>query len=152
LWRASINALSKPAGESVQKLLSGTARGELPLRVVYGTSFADGCIRVQRSNLQVTVEPKYLTVKKRGNEVPNCVYHNDTVKPFSGKATGKLLFGVARCDNVLYCFECFRRVFFYLHRVGGLVFGLLGPVLGAPLWCALASLGFPAGLFSSAVG
>jgi hypothetical protein len=25
----------------------------------------------------------------------------DTVKLFSGKATGKLLFGVARCDNVL---------------------------------------------------
>ena len=33
-------------------------------RAVQGTSFADGCIRVQRSNLQVPVEAKYLTVKK----------------------------------------------------------------------------------------
>ena len=28
----------------------------------------------------------------------------DTVKLFNGNATGKLLFGVARCDNVLYGF------------------------------------------------
>ena len=38
-------------------------------------------------------------------------------------------------------FECFRRVFFYLHRVGGLVFGLLGPVLVAPLWFAVVPWG-----------
>ena len=76
----------------------------------------------------------------------------DTVKLFSGIATGKLLFGVARCDNVLLGFWVYRRFFFSLHRGVGLGFGLLGPVLVVPLWCALASLGFPAGLFSSAVG
>ena len=77
LLRASINALLKPVGESVQRLLSGTARGELPLRVAYGTSSADGCIRVQRGNLQVHVEAKNLIVKKRGYDFQSCVYHND---------------------------------------------------------------------------
>ena len=106
LLRASINALSKPVGESVQKLLSEPARGELPLRVVYGTSFADGCIRVQHCNLQVHVEAKNLIVRKEATMFRTvCTTMTpDTVKSFSGNATGKLLFGVARCDNVLYCF------------------------------------------------
>ena len=67
----------------------------------------------------------------------------DTVKLFSGNATGKLFFGVARCDNVLYCFWEFRRFFCFLHRVVGLVFGLLGPVLVAPLWFAVVPWGSP---------
>ena len=72
---------------------------------------------------------------------------------FSGKATGKHLFGVARCEQYVGPFVVFSLICKVLHRVVGLLgFGLQGPVLAFPLWCALASLGFPAGLFSSAVG
>ena len=68
-----------------------------------GTSFADGCIRVQHRNLQVHVEAKSLAVRKEATmfETVCTTMTPDTVKLFSGNATGKLLFGVARCDNVL---------------------------------------------------
>ena len=84
LLRSSINALSKPVGESERRLLSGTARGELPLRVVYGTSFADGCIRVHYRNLQVHVEAKSLTVRKEATmfETVCTTMTPDTVKLF----------------------------------------------------------------------
>jgi hypothetical protein len=72
-------------------------------RAVQGTSFADGCIRVQHRNLQVHVEAKNLTVRKEATMFKTvCTTMTpDTVKLFSGNVTGKRLFGVARCDNAL---------------------------------------------------
>ena len=131
-----------PFGESVQRLLSGTARGELPLRVVYGTSFADGCIRVQRGNSQVHVEAKNLIVRKEATRFQTvCTTMTpDTVKPFSGNATGKLFFGVTRCDNVLYCFWVFSSGFLGLALCGWSGVWLPGPRFGGP---ALVCSGFP---------
>ena len=71
----------------------------------------------------------------------------DTVKLFSGNATGKLLFGVARCDNVLYVFWVFLSNFLWFAPCGwsGLVawalfwwprFGVLWLPWGSPLACS----------------
>ena len=76
----------------------------------------------------------------------------DTVKLFSGNATGKLLFGVARCDNVLYCFWEFSSNFLFIAPCGGSGVWPPGPCFGGPALVCCGSLGVPAGLFSSAVG
>jgi hypothetical protein len=77
----------------------------------------------------------------------------ETVMLFSGRATGKHLFGVTRCEQYVGLFVVFSSILGVCAPCGWSAgFGFLGPVLAIPLWCALASLGFPAGLFSSAVG
>ena len=50
-----------------------------------------------------TLKHKNLAVRKEATmfQTVCTTMSPDTVRLFSGKATGKLLFGVARCDNVL---------------------------------------------------